>query len=194
MSSRVLLLCALVWPYVASAQDVLSAGAKAQQEELQTQSAEKEQQAVVQRVEEELQSRTAQYAVALYHSAKAAGIRMAPVEPAINEMNIGRRNSGVWDLTISEQLDGPYLVNVNDFGSVTPTFNVEGKGLYEVTGYLRDPQFEQTGKFSGDCKYQLYIGQQSKLYSCGPYLNGQLSQKIMQDLKEMFVASIKNQQ
>lgn len=170
--------------------DPLSAGAQAQRNLLQTQRNKRTFEEEIKVTQRRLAQRSADHTKRLYFAAKAAGIRMSSVASALTSANMGRRTSGVWELMVDEQLDGPYLVTVVDFLNREVTFAVEGKGTYSVRGYLRDPQFEKSGQFAADCKYQIYLGQRSKFYPCGPFLYGELDGQVERDLKEMLVADI----
>jgi TPR repeat protein len=176
---------------LAPQQDPLAAGAQAQRQLLQQQRDEKAFADAIQDTKRRLDQRAFEHTKRLYYAAKAAGIRMTSVASALAGVNVGRRTSGVWELKVDQSLDGPYLVTVLDFLDREAMFAVEGKGTYSVRGYLRDPQFDKSGTFAADCRYQVYVGQRSKFYPCAAYLNGELDGQVERDLKEMLAADIK---
>jgi uncharacterized protein len=171
--------------------DPLAVGARSQRQLLRSQGDEKAFQDTIAATQRRLGEITNEHLRRLYFAAKSAGIRMTPVAAALGPVNAGRRTTGVWELIVDEQIDGPFLVAVLDFSDRELMFAVEGKGTYTASGYLRDPQFRNTGHFAADCKFQVYLGKNSKLYPCSSYFNGELNDQVDRDLREMLATDIK---
>lgn len=168
----------------------MAEAARAQRNILSVKEKEAQLEAHVKDVTRRLDARTAAFTKVLYESAKAAGIKMAPVKDELAGINMGRRTSGVWELVIAQEIDGPYLVVVGDFMDRRMRFAVDGVGLYGLDGKLRDDQFEKTGVFSPSCRYEVSWTRSSRTYPCQDYLSGKIDQRVYDDMAALLGQSL----
>ncbi|MDO9435313.1 hypothetical protein [Hydrogenophaga sp.] len=168
----------------------MAEAARDQRNILGVQDKEAQLEAHVKDVMRQLDARAAAFTKVLYQSAKAGGIKMAPVRDKLAGINMGRRNSGVWELVIAEEIDGPYLVVVRDLTDRETQFAVEGVGLYGMNGHLRDDEFKKTGVFSPNCQYEIYWADTSRKYPCQDYLSGKIDQRVYDEMATLFGKSL----
>jgi len=126
---------------------------------------------------------------ALYQEAKKSGIELADPMIWINNINQQRQRSGsCCQIYVSEKLDGGMFVIFTDGDG---GFSPKGYGLVSSMGTIRDNQFDSTGRFSENCKYQVSVGNDSRHYDCASYLSGKLDAQAISGMKEMFVKYMK---
>jgi hypothetical protein len=194
--ASILVSISLVGPALSDAAttDPLAAAVQAQRDTIDASARKARLEAHVRNVEQHLADRTGAVTAALYFAAKDAGVKLMSVEPALRSVNFGRRNSGVWELRIAREIDGPELVVVSDLGqSDETTFAVQDGHdgvLYSLSGYIRDKQFESTGNFAPSCKYEIYLYTLSKEYPCQDFLDGKLDAKVLSDMKTLFAKNL----
>ncbi len=128
---------------------------------------------------------------AAFESAKTSGLRLNDPRPHIQSVNMGRRNSGVWELVIEPYRSDSRFVLVRDLGVVYGMFSVEGAGPISADTYIRDAAFEETGLFSRNCKYEIVIGIQSEKYGCMAFFVGKHDKEAFNVITTMVAAEVK---
>lgn len=178
---------------VAQGSTPLSSAARSQQNLLDSIAQDNRRRAIVEETQRRLSARDSVITREVFRAAVEAGIKMVPVKQELDRINVGRRMSGVWDLNIVREIDGPYLVLVGNFTDLEPQFAVQGAGLYGVRGSLRDREFERTGVFDPACRYQVSLGNASREYPCEDYLSGSIHSQVVSDVKAMLADSLTSQ-
>jgi hypothetical protein len=168
----------------------LADAARAQQQILDVQRQQADQQRDIKAIQRRLKDRTSALFVRLYEAAKKSGVRFSPVSAEIAEQNVFRRQTGVWEMRIGKSLDGNTFVTVWDFMEEEPTFAVLGVGMFTARAYLRDAQFESTGRFAKECRYEINVGSDKRRYPCQEFLDGNLDTLVFEDMKHDFASSL----
>jgi len=179
--------------WVAQGGNPLSDAARSQRNILDSIAQDNRRRATVEETQRRLSARDSVITQEVFRAAVEAGIKMVPVKQELDRINVGRRMSGVWDLNIVREIDGPYLVLVGSFTDLEPQFAVQGAGLYGVRGSLRDREFERTGVFDPACRYQVSLGNASREYPCEDYLSGSIHSQVVSDMKAMLADSLTSQ-
>lgn len=179
--------------WVAQGGNPLSDAARSQRNILDSIAQDNRRRATVEETQRRLSARDSVITQEVFRAAVEAGIKMVPVKQELDSINAGRRMSGVWELNIVREIDGPYLVLVGNFTDLEPRFAVQGAGLYGVRGSLRDREFERTGVFAPACRYEVSLGNASREYPCEDYLSGSIHSQVVNDMKTMLANSLASQ-
>jgi hypothetical protein len=168
----------------------LADAARAQQQILDVQKQQADRQEDIQVIRRRMKDRKNALFVRLYEATKKSGVRFSPVSAEIAEQNVFRRQTGVWEMRIGKSLDGDAFVTVWDLMEEEPTFAVLGVGAITARAYLRDAQFESTGRFAKECRYEIIVASEKRSYSCQEFLDGNLDSSVFEDMKHDFAASL----
>lgn len=127
----------------------------------------------------------------VFERVKGAGLELGDPKADMKEVNRGRKNVGVWEISVYET-DIPGFIQTNDFGRITYAFSLKGYGLVSIDGYVRDKNFESNGRFSPGCMYEVFIASKSKKYKCEEFLAGTRDDEIVEDLLGLLTQEIQS--
>lgn len=143
----------------------------------------------VEKVNQAMASVRSKQFYSLYQEAKKSGVELVDPMIWINNINQQRQRSGnCCQIYVSQKLDGGMFVVFTDGDG---GFSPKGYGLVSSMGTIRDNQFDSTGRFSENCKYQVSVGNDSRNYDCAAYISGKLDAQVISGMKEMFVKYMK---
>lgn len=128
---------------------------------------------------------------AVFEDAKKAGLKLNDPRDHIKSVNRGRRNSGVWELTVEPYGPDLRFVVIRDLGTAAGMFSVEGVGAISTNAFIRDAYFDETGNFSENCKYEISQGSRSVKYGCMAFLEGKHDKELLKALRDMVIEEVK---
>lgn len=126
-----------------------------------------------------------------YKGVKTSGLKLVNPQTNIDEINSARQRSRYCcDIVVAERYDnGMYVTNRDGDG----LFVIDGYGLQSVDGVIVDESFEETGKISKQCKYEVSISyENSRTYDCGLFRSRKIDAKVVRDMKEMLPKAMKD--
>lgn len=176
----------------ASASGPLADLASAQQEAIRKETAERDARALGPMRSAEMQRRVIAALYAVFEDAKKSGLKLADPQPLINAANVGRRNTGVWALTVEPYGTDPRFVVTRDLTTPQGMFALEGVGWISASSYVRDPGFESTGQFAEGCMYEVFVGNRSVKFPCMAFLEGKHDKDLIVAMREMVTAEVKD--
>ena len=138
-----------------------------------------------------MDNRVLQLFYAVFEDAKKSGLQLNDPKSHLDLVNRGRRNSGVWELTVEAYGSDPRFVLTRDFGKASGVFSVESVGAMSAHAYIRDPGFEETGNFSEGCMYEIFQGNRSVKYGCMAFLEGKHDKEAFAALRDMVIVEVK---
>lgn len=169
----------------------LTEAAQAQQKVLSAQEQEDALYEKVKSIERSVKDKVSLLNYELFKEARQAGIQVQPTEREIEDLNRQQENSGVWGYSVKNYENG-YFSTLTD--SLTRTydsaFSVKGYGLVIASAYIRDNNFNDSGKFSPDCQIEIYIGRHSNKFNCAALYNGEIDKNAIDSMKEMLTKEI----
>jgi hypothetical protein len=128
---------------------------------------------------------TIQTLLVLYEGMKASGIKMESAVPWFNQMNLSRKNTGVWELAMDGSYDEGNFIVVREFGRKDPLFNVAGFGVYAPNVAVTDAdQIDTRGWYGPACKVKVTAENESFNYGCDAFLSGQVIDQMVKDLRK----------
>jgi hypothetical protein len=140
----------------------------------------------------QLQSRLVELFRSVYFDATRAGVRVGDPTSSVNEINVARKRSGVWEVLPQRAGSDPNFITLNEMGSVSPAFFVEGVGLVVAEGIVRDEAFADGSPFSPSCKYQILVGSATVgHFPCADFLQGNSDGDVFRAMQSALVEQIK---
>lgn len=131
------------------------------------------------------QYRTVQVARALYERMRDAGIKMNSAVPWLNQTNLSRRTTGVWEVSVDSSYDDGNFLVVREMGHKDPFFNIAGYGVYGPNVAITDSdQVDTKGWYGPTCSVKVSVEEKSFKYGCDAYLSGQVSDQVGKDLRK----------
>lgn len=131
------------------------------------------------------QYRTVQAVRTLYESMKDAGIKMDSAVPWLNQTNLSRRTTGVWEVTVDSSYDDGNFLVVREMGHKDPFFNIAGYGVYGRNVAITDAdQVDAKGWYGPACKVKVNVEEESFNYGCDAYLSGQVTDQVSKELRK----------
>lgn len=167
--------------------DVVSA----QKEAIGKEAAARDAQALGPRRTAEMEKRVIAALYAVFEDAKKSGLQLADPRPLIGATNVGRRNTGVWEVTVEPYGADPRFVVTRDLTTPKGMFALEGVGGISTNSFVRDPGFEATGQFTEGCMYEVFLRDQSVKFPCMAFLQGKHDKDLFAAMRGMVIAEVK---
>ncbi|WP_428828033.1 hypothetical protein ACLIKD_08915 [Azonexus sp. IMCC34842] len=130
----------------------------------------------------------------LYLSLKAAGIKMESALEALNQANLSRKRSGVWEIYLSRSYDEGRFIVVGEFGSHDPEFVVAGLGVVSPHVEIIDTELEKRGWFSETCSVKIQEFGRSLTYPCTNYLAGNANENLVSEISKGLASAMKEKE
>lgn len=176
----------------ASAEGPFADVASAQQEAIRKETARHDARALGPMRSAEMEKRVIAALYAVFEDAKKSGLKLADPQPLINATNVGRRNTGVWELVVEPYGADPRFVVTRDLTTPAGMFALEGLGGISTSAFVRDPGFESTGQFAEGCMYEVFLRNRSVKFPCMAFLEGKHDRDLRVAMRDMVIAEVKD--
>jgi hypothetical protein len=126
-----------------------------------------------------------------YKEVKASGLKLKNPQLEIDQINTSRRRTGgCCEIVVENSYDSGMYVTMYEGKGL---FAIDGYGLQSVDGKIIDEQFDSTGKFSDQCKYEVSISyNNSRTYDCAALKSRKLDGTIVKGIMEMLPKAMKD--
>lgn len=175
-----------------SAEGPFADAASAQQEAIRKETAQRDARALGPMRSAEMQKRVIAALYAVFEDAKKSGLKLADPKPLVNATNVGRRNTGVWELVVEPYGTDPWFIVTRDLTTPAGMFALEGLGGISTSAFVRDPGFESTGQFADGCMYEVFLRNRSVKFPCMAFLEGKHDRDLRIALRDMVIAEVKD--
>lgn len=130
----------------------------------------------------------------LYNNLKSSGISMEDITETLNESNVQRRNTGIWEISVENVYDANKFVVLREWDERYPWFVVSGFGLVNPHIKLDDDGFEKRGWFSNNCVVHVFSESKSFEHQCSDYLSGKASFVVLDEITKTFTDAMRGKE
>lgn len=127
----------------------------------------------------------------LFQNLKDSGIQMDNAMERLNQANISRKRSGIWELSVDRSYDNGQFIVVRDISKRDPEFVVAGFGGFTPHVQISDTELYERGWFSEDCTFKISAEGRTLSYPCIDYLSGKANEEVVREMGKILAEAMR---